>query len=132
MIVVDTNIVAYFLIDGDRTDQTRQLWQADPDWRLPALWRHEFLNVLTSYARQSNVPMNDIRELWQLANGLFTGTEQEVNMELALELAINKKISSYDAQFVILAQTLKTRLVTEDKVLLRRFPESTISLRHRI
>ncbi len=36
MQLVDTNIVAYLLIAGDRTALAQALWQADPDWRSEA------------------------------------------------------------------------------------------------
>jgi predicted nucleic acid-binding protein len=128
VIVVDTNIIAYFLIVGDRTAQTRQLWQTEPGWYLPALWRHEFLNVLASYTSHSRVPVADMTGIWQYANQLFAATTGEVDMESALELSVVHKISAYDAQFVTLAQQLGTVLVTEDKLLLKRFPDSTVSL----
>jgi len=128
VIVADTNLVAYLLIDGDRTLSARQLWQQDPDWHLPVLWRHEFLNVLASYARHSQAPIADIQELWRLALNLFTDKEHEADMEDAVQLAISYRISAYDAQFVSLAQTLGTILVTEDRQLLKQFPEHTRSL----
>ena len=44
MIVVDTNLVSYLLIEGKRTVEARQVRQRDPDCVLPPLWRGEFLN----------------------------------------------------------------------------------------
>lgn len=46
MIVVDVNVVAYFLIDGDKIAAARNLSRYEGDWCLPVLWRHEYLNVL--------------------------------------------------------------------------------------
>ena len=132
MIVVDTNIVAFFLIEGDKTAQVRRLWQIDAEWRLPRLWRHEFLNVLATYARSGGMPPSDARQLWHAAEAIFTISEVEVDMNAALELAIKYKISAYDAQFVILAQALKTKLITEDKLLIRRFPGLVYSLNNSI
>ena len=132
MIVVDTNIVVYFLIEGDRTAQARQLWQTDPGWFLPALWRHEFLNVLVNYALQSRAPVADMTAIWRYANHIFAATTGEVDMESALALAVEHKISAYDAQFVTLAQQLGTVLVTEDKVLLKRFPDTAVSMRQAV
>jgi predicted nucleic acid-binding protein len=46
MIVADANIVAYLLVAGDQSEAARALWASDPAWRLPHLWRYEFLNIL--------------------------------------------------------------------------------------
>src|SRR6266851_633245 len=51
--------------------------------------------------------------------------EQSVDMELALALATENRISAYDAQYVALARQLQTVCVTEDQRLLKTFPEST-------
>lgn len=128
MIVVDTNIVAFFLIEGDKTGLVRKLWEIDPDWRLPRLWQHEFLNVLATYARSGGMPAQEVRKIWQTAQNLFREMEYEVDMIAALELAIKHKISAYDAQFVVLARSLHTALVTEDRRLARRFPKLVNSI----
>jgi hypothetical protein len=46
VIVVDVNVVAYFLIDGDKIAAAGNLSRYDADWWLPVLWRHQYLNVL--------------------------------------------------------------------------------------
>ena len=51
MIVADTNLVAYLLIEGDQTAAARRVWERDRDWILPPLWRSEYLNVLATLVR---------------------------------------------------------------------------------
>ena len=125
MIVVDTNVVAYYFIEGDKTAMARELMRADPDWRLPALWRHEYLNVLATYARQGGATVAESRELWRLAGNLLSSREQQVEPEAALALAVDHKLSAYDAQYIVLAQGLHTVLVTEDRRLVKAFPSIT-------
>lgn len=128
MIVVDTNIVAYFFIEGERTAAARALRQVEPGWRLPPLWRHEYLNVLATYTRSGGTDIDTACTLWHTAAALFADSEQDVDMTAALALATTHGISAYDAQFVSLAQVLNVRLVTEDCRLLKIFPERAIPL----
>lgn len=128
MIVVDTNIIAYFLIEGERTPQARGLWQHNPDWCLPPLWRHEFLNVLSTYVREGGMDLSGAKRVWHSAGQLFTQMENAVDMDAALELSVAKGISTYDAQFVALAGALGAPLISEDKRLRRRCGEAVMSM----
>ena len=122
MIVVDVNVVAYFFIEGEKTAPARDLMRRDADWRLPTLWRHEYLNVLATYARQGGAGIEEVRNLWRLALELLAPREQPADAESSLALAIEHKISAYGAQYVALAQRLQTGFVTEDRQLLKAFP----------
>ena len=48
MILVDTNVIAYLLIEGDHTEAAQELHARDPDWRSEAFLLVEFTNVLAS------------------------------------------------------------------------------------
>ena len=125
MIVVDVNIVAYFLIEGEKTSSARDLLRREPDWRLPALWRHEYLNVLATFARKGGATTAEALSLWRRGVELLGPLEQSVDMESALVLATENRISAYDAQYIALAQKLQTICVTEDQRLLKTFPALT-------
>jgi len=125
VIVVDVNVVAYFLVEGEKTAVARDLLHRDPDWRLPALWRHEYLNVLAMFAREGGATVAEARTLWRRAVELFGPREQSVDMELALVLATENRISAYDAQYIALARQLQTVCITEDQRLLKTFPTLT-------
>ena len=122
MIVVDANVIAYFFINGDRTAKARELHEWDPDWRVPALWRHEYLNVLATLAREGGAPLDAVRELWQRGFEWLGRAEHPVDMAAALELSVANRVSAYDAQYVMLAMQLETICVTEDKRLRNKFP----------
>ena len=128
MIVVDTNVIAYLLIEGDRTNRARSLWRDEPDWRVPPLWRHEFLNVLATFAKRGGADLADTTQLWTRAVDAIGSGEIEVDMSAALELAVTSQISAYDAQFITLARRLSVPLVTEDKKLRKTFPDLTLPL----
>jgi len=122
MIVVDTNIIAYAYIQGDYTKLAHRVRELDPQWRLPTLWRHEFLNLLSVYVQHSGCSLDRALELWTNAVNNLSPCERIVDMAAALKLACEYKLAAYDAQFIVLAQSLRISCVTEDKSLLKKFP----------
>jgi predicted nucleic acid-binding protein len=129
VIIVDVNVVAYYFIDGEKTAAARDLMRHDPDWRVPSLWRHEYLNVLATYARRGGATATQARTLWRRALELLGPREEAIDPEAALALAIDHPISAYDAQYVALGQRLGARFVTEDQRLLRAFPGIACTMR---
>ena len=131
MIVVDTNVLIYYMIDGERTDLARKVKEHDPEWIAPPLWKHEFINVLAVIHTQKQKQGKDFsqyRLIWENALELFSESEISVDMSHALDLAVNNKVSAYDAQFVALAKELDLNLVTADREILKKFPETAVSM----
>ena len=48
MIVADTNLFAYFLINGPQTSQAVKAFHRDSAWIAPSIWSIELLNVLAT------------------------------------------------------------------------------------
>ena len=46
MIVVDSNIIAYWLLPGEKMAEAESVWQKDSNWIVPPLWKSEFRNIL--------------------------------------------------------------------------------------
>jgi predicted nucleic acid-binding protein len=128
MIVVDTNIIAYRFIEGDKTEKVLKAQQKDSDWILPSLWRHEFLNVLSTAARSRILNTEQCQQVWKSAVHVLHSLERDVDMLKALLLSIETSISAYDAQYITLAQSSRIRCLTEDRKLLEAFPAITVSL----
>lgn len=128
MIVVDVNVVAYYFIDGEKTALARELMRRDPDWRVPPLWRHEYLNVLATYARRGGATARQAASLWRQALDFLGPREEATDPETALALAIGHPVSAYDGQYVALSQRLSAKLVTEDRRLLKVFPRSACTI----
>ena len=55
MIVVDSNVLAYLYLPGERTADAEALLERDPEWAAPVLWRIEFRNILAGYARRKSL-----------------------------------------------------------------------------
>ena len=116
------------LIEGEKTAAARDLWRRDPDRRLPALWRHEYLNMLATFTREGGATISEAQTLWRRGIEMFGPREQGVDMESTLVFATENRISAYDAQYIALAQQPQSIRVTEDGRLLRTFPALTRSM----
>ncbi len=125
MIVVDTNIIAYLYITGDRSQQSEDLLSYDSDWVAPILWRSEFRNVLAQYMRKNLLKIDDILLIIQQAETLLADHEYEISSAHIMQLVKSSQCSAYDCEFVALAQYLGVPLITSDKKILREFPEIT-------
>lgn len=118
MIVADTNLVAYLLIEGTRTADAKAVWEKDSQWRLPTIWRSEFLNVLTTAVRANVLTLEQAHETWHIALTIFGDREVEPEGDDVLVWAAERGLSAYDAQFVVAAADLDVPLVTSDRRLL--------------
>ena len=68
MIVADTNIISYLIINSEFTDLAEKVYKQDPEWSAPRLWRSEFRNILAFYNR-NNVLSLDIMlnlSIWRM------------------------------------------------------------------
>ena len=128
MIVVDSNILAYLYLPGDRTAAAEALLEQDPEWAAPTLWRSEFRNILAGYMRRKTVTFDQACSLQREAESLLAGAEFAVDSSAVLELVRDSDCSAYDCEFIALAIKLNTKLVTVDKKLLREFPTRAIGL----
>jgi predicted nucleic acid-binding protein len=123
MIVVDTNVLAYLLLPARMTAAAETLYQSDPAWAAPVLWRSEFRNVLALYLRKGLLPLDQALAVQEKAERLMAGREFQVQSDAVLQLAKTSGCSAYDCEFIAVAQDLGIRLFTADKGLRAAFPE---------
>jgi predicted nucleic acid-binding protein len=128
MQVVDTNIVAYLLLQGDRTAAARALFARDPDWHSDSFVLVEFSNVLATTVRARSLSVAQAREALSQAEQLLEARLLPAAHDASLATAGEFGISVYDARFLVVARTLGTRLVTEDAKLRRAASTLTQSL----
>lgn len=128
MLVVDSNILAYLIIDGVRTSEARRLLDRDPDWHSERLALIELTNVLATAMRVRNLGLAPANAA--LAEGLDvieSGLHDLAHAE-ALALASRFGITAYDARYLGIAMALGAPLVTEDRRLRKAAPALTRSL----
>jgi predicted nucleic acid-binding protein len=128
VIIADTNLVSYLLIEGERTTAARRVHQQDPDWKLPTSWRSEFLNVLATAVRARVLERAQAFSVWWTACNLFSHQEIEPDGDQVLSVALERQISAYDAHFVVLAQELEVPLVTGDVAIARQCPDVAVTI----
>ncbi len=129
MIVVDTNVIAYLQVPGDLTRQAEEVYQKDPEWVAPALWRSEFLNTLWHYIWRGSLALDEAVDTLARTELLMEGQAFEVTSPRVLRLAVQSGCSSYDCEFVSLAQDLGVPLVTADEKVLSKFKSTAVSMR---
>ena len=122
MIVVDTNVIAYLFIPGDRTKQARDALRKDPEWVGPLLWRSEFLNILAFYLRYGQILLRHANQLMHEAERLMKGGEYQVPSNEVLALVKTSGCTAYDCEFVALAKEMEIPLITTDRKLIEAFP----------
>ncbi len=98
MVVVDTNILAYLLIKGDRTADAQALFTRDAEWRSEGFVLIEFSNILATYQRSGALSRSAAETMLATAERVVTGF---VNLPhgRALKLAAEFGVSAYDARF---------------------------------
>lgn len=122
MIVVDTNILAYMAFPGKYTQTVVTLHEVDPQWEVPVLWRSEFLNVVCLYFRKGLIDYLTALDAIERAKQLIGERVHVVSHYAVMEFIQQSACSSYDCEFIALADRLGANLITFDKQIIREFP----------
>ncbi len=128
MIVVDTNVISYLYLSGERSKQAEQLLSLDPHWCAPVLWRSEFRSGLSQYLRKKLLTFEETLLILAQAEDLLGDHEYEVPSAHIMQMVNPSSCSAYDCEFIALAGYLCVPLITADKRLLREFPGIAKSL----
>ena len=127
MIVADSNLIAYLLIPGDKSELADEVLLKDAEWAVPLICRSEVQNILTLYMRHEGMSLSQGRATMEKAETLWRSREYAVPSDDVLELTYHHNITAYDGEYVVLAKQLGIPLVTYDKAVRRAFPNTAIS-----
>jgi predicted nucleic acid-binding protein len=123
--VVDTNVVAYFVLGtAEYVEEARRFIKALDEAWAPALWEAELTNALWMSVRHDILSLDEAVTRLTLADSL--GIHSVPNRTLwqgALVRAHQSKIAVYDTLFVELAAREKLPFATFDAALLKTFPD---------
>ena len=126
MIVVDTNVIAYLLIEGEFTESVTKLRNKEPVWIAPRLWLDEFLNILAISERHSIMSAGVADSTLALACELMEGQSYDLPAQRILATARRTSCTAYDSQYVCLAEDLGLKLYTYDSRILANCPDLAI------
>ena len=122
MIAVDTNVVAYLLLPGPYSGAADRLRSMDGDWVAPPLWRSEFRNVLNLARRTSQLDLPAAISLLELAQDVMRRSAVAPDPRRVMQLAEVSGCTTYDCEFVEVAERRGLPLYTADKKMLLAFP----------
>jgi predicted nucleic acid-binding protein len=126
--VVDTNVVAYYLLATEPfVDEVQAFWHRSLDLAAPTLWEAEVSNVLWMAARTGLIdkPMALQRLVWASRLGIRSVPTRRL-WRGALARALNANVAADDTLFVELAVREQKPLVTFDAKLLAAFPNVAV------
>jgi len=126
MLVADTNVLVGLFVPSSNSLVVRACRDADHDWHLPSLWVPEFRHVVLKYLKTGQLDLSSALNHLAVAEQTFLPRTRTVDSSMALQLAHQVGCSSYDAEFVVLAQQLACPLLTFDRKLLQIFPEVAV------
>lgn len=128
MIIVDTNIISCLLLPTFYSDSADKLYRVDSRWAAPILWKSEFRNVLALYLRKKLITFGKALQLQEVAESIMLHNEFDIVSPQVFTRVEKSACSSYDCEFVALADYLDCPLVTQDKRVLASFPSVAISI----
>ena len=126
--VVDTNVVAYFVLGTHRfVDEARIFIAALDEAWAPALWEAELANALWMATRHNVLNLEEAAHRLTLADGLgIHAVPNRTLWQAALVRAHQSKVAVYDTLFVELAIREQLPLATFDAALLKAFPDIAV------
>ena len=128
MQLVDTNILVALQLDGPFTAAATELYNRDSNWCSESITMVELNNVFATMMRVRGLGLEAALHSYSKLESLLENTLFTVSHLKAITFANQFGVSGYDARFLVLAEQLAVRLVTEDRKLHKAAPNLTCSL----
>lgn len=123
-VVVDTNVVAYFLLGTAKfVAESRTFWQQADELIAPSIWEAEIANVIWMAARSGVITNEEATAKLALAGRL--GVHSIGSRTLwhgALMRALKSGVAVYDTLYVELTDREGVSMATFDEKILKTFP----------
>lgn len=126
MIVADTSVVAALVLPHEDSTVVERLQRADSSWVAPPLVLSELRSVMGSLVRNGRQTPAQGAALFVLAAEALESVTFEPDSRRVLELVAQSGCSTYDCEYVAVAEELGCRLATFDRELLQAFPDVAV------
>ena len=123
--VIDTNVVAYYLLATEPyVEEVQLFWHEVTEPVAPSSWEAELSNVMWMAVRHDVLPLPEALRRLELAERLGIQSVRCGSLwQGALSRACVTGVSAYDTLFVELADRMGVPLVTYDQRVLQEFPK---------
>jgi predicted nucleic acid-binding protein len=128
LVLIDTNVLAFLVLEGPQTAAARALLGKDDDWRSESYVLIELTNVLTTTMRVRGLSMKTAQKAFSAAREAIEPGLVSIRHEDAITYAHRYDVTAYDARFLVTAHKLGIKLATEDTKLRRAAPKLTQSI----
>ncbi len=121
LVVLDASVSASWLLDDELNTQvaTALDWVRADGGLVPHLWHYEVRNALLVAERRGRVGTGRAKERLALLKDLPIVTDQEPDLDVAMDMAITHGLSFYDAAYVELGRRRSLPLATLDGDMVR-------------
>jgi len=126
MIVVETELIAGLYLPTEFTEITEELYQKDPYWLAPFLWRSEFLSVVSIYLSNNLISLDKASEAVELAERQMKHREYRAVAYDVLEKAAESGFNTRDCEYISLASFSGFKLVTLGEKIIEKYPDIAI------
>jgi predicted nucleic acid-binding protein len=130
MIVVETELIAGLYLPTEFTGLAEELYEKDPYWLAPFLWRSEFLSVVSIYLSKNLINLDKASEAVELAERQMKHREYRAVAYDVLEKATESGFNTRDCEYISLASFSGFKLVTLDEKILKKYPDIAVHPKH--
>lgn len=118
----------HLLMGGEHSPAADLLLRHDPEWAAPVILMSELRNVLLGYVRRGALVSDQAKAMTDDATLILGDRLATVSGDHVFDVALECSLTAYDAEFVVLARTLRVPLATLDSAILRGAPDVAVSL----
>jgi predicted nucleic acid-binding protein len=128
VIVADANLLAYLLVSGPLTAAAERVRAKEKIWIAPPLLRYELLNVLARYVIAGQIERDEAARSMKRGVAMVELSVLNPDPITILNLSAQSGCSTYDLQYVWLAEETDLPLVTADRKILAAFPNVAVDI----
>ncbi|MDO8953811.1 MAG: type II toxin-antitoxin system VapC family toxin [Gammaproteobacteria bacterium] len=130
-LVIDCSVTLAWYLEDEKTNFTEAVLNRLSEFEVlvPPLWRIEFTNAMLMACKRRRISEEWLEKSLNHANQLPFRFEENANPMFSLaKVAIQYKLTAYDATYLALAKNEKCVLVSLDKALISAAKEANIKL----